>query len=296
MSAPPAQPQPLPLSSITSPVITQHVVLRTAVGDILLGLYSHEAPQTVSQVLKLVRAGVYDGVRIFRIEPGFVAQVGNAEDRTRPFMPGQRELIHKIPAEFSATPHVRGVLSMAREDGDPNSAQTSFSILLGPASHLDGKYTVFGRVERGQNVLDAIERVTVDPSTHIPVTRLNIYRAEVVEERQLAQLSLAPAHPQPVPAMVPGGFTSVAAGAALGPTEVTAGLSVILLLALALAFVGARLGARWQASLALLIVLVGGVLVYGMAIPAAHTSSLVGGALFLGLVALFRLMGRFEGG
>src|ERR1700688_1331709 len=120
-------------NAATPGIGTQHLVLRTSVGDLLIALYPREAPRTVEQILRLARAGVYDGTRIFRIEPRFVAQISRAEDRLRPMTPEQRGLIHKIPAEFNAIAHVRGVLSMAHEDGDPDSGETSFSILLGRA-------------------------------------------------------------------------------------------------------------------------------------------------------------------
>ncbi len=72
---------------------------------------------------------------------------------------------------------------MAREDQDPNSAESSFSIVLGEAPHLDGKYTVFGRIESGANELDAIQTVArynrgVPPANRIPI---KIMKAEVIE-------------------------------------------------------------------------------------------------------------------
>src|SRR5207247_2900187 len=106
--------------------------LKTSLGDMTFKLYSMVAPVTVAQIMKLVRAGAYDSTRIFRVEPGFVAQLSTVQDRLTPLTPEQRGLLSKLPAEFSALVHQRGVLSMARQDNNVNSGESSFSILLGP--------------------------------------------------------------------------------------------------------------------------------------------------------------------
>src|SRR5205085_9880757 len=98
-----------------------------------------------------------------------------------------------IPAEFSTIPHRRGTLSMARSDDDPDSAETSFSILLGDAPHLDGKYTVFGHVESGWEALDEMVRVPRKGTT--PLARVEVYRAEAVDPAALAGMTLAGPRP-----------------------------------------------------------------------------------------------------
>jgi cyclophilin family peptidyl-prolyl cis-trans isomerase len=155
------------------------VTFHTSLGDLVFKLYSDVAPQTVAHFLELVKGGDYDTTHFYRVEPGFVAQTALAEDRTVPMTPQQKALEHAIPAEFSQIPHRRGILSMARQDNDVNSGDNSFSILLGDAPHLNGKYTVFGEVEKGFDVLDRIEHVNRDPSNH-PLTRLEIKKAEVL--------------------------------------------------------------------------------------------------------------------
>ncbi|HJT79047.1 MAG TPA: peptidylprolyl isomerase, partial [Gemmataceae bacterium] len=122
----------------------ERVVLRTVAGDVVLALYADVAPGHVHQILKLVRLGAYDGTHFCRIDPTFVAQISTAYDRLSPLTPEQRAAIHPLKAEFSGLRHRRGTLSMARDDGKPDSAETSFSVLLADAPHLDGKYTVFG--------------------------------------------------------------------------------------------------------------------------------------------------------
>jgi cyclophilin family peptidyl-prolyl cis-trans isomerase len=155
------------------------VRFRTSLGELVFKLYPDVAPATVGHFLELVQAGVYNSARFYRIEPGFVAQTALVEDRPTPMTPQQRALLHMVPAEFSQIPHRRGILSLARQDNDVNSGDNSFSILLGPAPHLDGKYTVFGEVEKGFKILDKIEHVERD-ANNIPRQRLEIRQAEML--------------------------------------------------------------------------------------------------------------------
>ena len=142
-STPPADPAP-------------GVTIVTTGGTFTARLLPAEAPQTVAQFLRLVDARVYDSVYFYRVEQNFVAQTATADDREVPMTETQRETIKQIPLEASAVRHTRGVLSMAHGD-DPNSGETSFSILLADAPHLDGKYTVFGVLEESDAALRAVE-------------------------------------------------------------------------------------------------------------------------------------------
>ena len=135
---------------------TPRVTIVTTGGTLTARLLPAEAPQTVSQFLRLVDARVFDSVYFYRVEKNFVAQTAMAEDREVPMTDAQRATIKQIPLEASAVRHTRGVLSLAHGD-DPNSGETSFSILLAEAPHLDGKYTVFGVLEDSDEALRAIE-------------------------------------------------------------------------------------------------------------------------------------------
>src|SRR5262249_40386791 len=141
-------------------------------------------------------------------------------DRTIPLNDDQKALVHKLPAEFSKVRHVRGILSMAREDKDPDSGETSFSILLGPAPHLDGKYTVFGHVEGGDAVLDEMLRVPRGEMKR-PIVRIEVTRAEVVSSSALAAMRLVPATAIPLPA----GASAAAAAAVVGSSVAGAATS-----------------------------------------------------------------------
>lgn len=130
-------------------------------GEVELGFYPNAAPVTVAHILKLFRLGCYDTNHIFRVDKGFVAQVQSvdASSVTRPLSDECRmESAKTVPAEFTAVPHKRGILSMGRMS-DPDSGGSSFSMLLGRAAHLDNQYTVFGKVLAGDDVLKALEQV-----------------------------------------------------------------------------------------------------------------------------------------
>ncbi|KAG1334500.1 Peptidyl-prolyl cis-trans isomerase CYP23 [Cocos nucifera] len=129
------------------------VVFQTSYGDIEFGFFPHVAPKTVEHIFKLVRLGCYNSNHFFRVDKGFVAQVADVVGgRTAPMNEEQRlEAEKTVVGEFSSVKHVRGILSMGRYS-DPDSASSSFSMLLGDAPHLDGKYAIFGRVTKDTRV------------------------------------------------------------------------------------------------------------------------------------------------
>lgn len=161
------------------------VVFHTDCGDMVAALYPDEAPKHVAQILRLVRGGIYTHTQFFRTDKGYVTQVENYNMRNPALNAEESALIEKIPAEFNSIHHRRGILSMARFD-DPNSAEASFSFVLGEAPNLDGKYTVFGEVIRNKEVLDEIEK--------LPPKSVYINSAEVVALADVASLNLTPAH------------------------------------------------------------------------------------------------------
>lgn len=120
-------------------------------GDITIKLRPDLAPKHVEQITKLVKDGFYDGLTFHRVIDGFMAQ-GGCPDGTG--MGGAKK---QIPAEFSKEPHARGVCSMARSS-NPNSASSQFFICLDDARFLDGQYTVWGEVEDGMDMVDALPK------------------------------------------------------------------------------------------------------------------------------------------
>ena len=152
-------------------------VLDTTHGRIAIDMYPDRAPNHVRNFLRLVDAGVYDGIAFHRVVPGFVIQSGHLPTRRQPLTDRQQRFVQNLQPEFNDTRHVRGIVSMARLD-DPASASTSFFIVTAAAPALDGVYTVFGVVVEGLDVVDRIEAVATEGET--PVERVEIVDAEVV--------------------------------------------------------------------------------------------------------------------
>ncbi len=133
------------------------IAIDTNYGTIELELYRDVAPAHVDSMLSLVRKGFYNGLTFHRVIKGYMMQGGDPNGN------GSGSAGYTLPAEFSDLPHIRGTLSMARGP-DINSAGCQFFICFQPAPTLDGKYTVFGMVLDGFDVLDKIEQVPVKPS------------------------------------------------------------------------------------------------------------------------------------
>jgi peptidylprolyl isomerase len=121
-------------------------------GPVVIALRPDLAPGHVQRIKELTREGFYDGVVFHRVIPGFMAQGG---DPTGSGMGGSKK--PNLAAEFSSTPHVRGVCSMARAS-NPNSANSQFFICFDDATFLDNQYTVWGEVTEGMEHVDALPK------------------------------------------------------------------------------------------------------------------------------------------
>lgn len=166
-----------PFLTATPDEMRKTVTLKTTLGTIRVKMEPDWAPNTVRNFLMLTETGWYNGTVFHRIVKGFVVQGGTADQRSSgPTHPADR-WVHPIKGEFRAdVKHVRGIVSMARAD-DPDSATTSFFLMLGAASHLDGQYAAFGRIVEGIEVLDAFEKEELDGET--PKRRLEILEASI---------------------------------------------------------------------------------------------------------------------
>ena len=149
------------------------VTLETTAGPIRLTLDSGVAPGHVRNFVALAQSGFYDSGCFHRIIKGFMIQ-GGCPDGNGMGGPG-----YTIPAEFNATPHEPGVLSMARTS-DPNSAGSQFFICLEKVSHLDNQYTAFGRAadEASLDVVKSIGNVATD-GRDCPLEPVGILEAKV---------------------------------------------------------------------------------------------------------------------
>jgi len=134
-------------------------VLDTTYGKMVIEFFDADAPNTVANFKKLATQGFYEGTAFHRIVAGFMIQGGDplSKDPNNPAV-GTGSPGYRIKAEFNSNKHVFGVLSMARSQ-DPDSAGSQFFICLGDASFLDGKYTAFGRLIAGDEVLKKIGKV-----------------------------------------------------------------------------------------------------------------------------------------
>src|SRR5438045_6002606 len=133
-------------------------VIKTAMGEIVIEFWPDVARKTVENFKKLAKKGFYDGTAFHRIVKGFMIQGGDplTKDPSAQGRWGTGDPGYKIDAEFNDRPHVRGVLSMARSQ-DPNTAGSQFFICLCDASFLNGKYTAFGKVVKGDDVLGKVD-------------------------------------------------------------------------------------------------------------------------------------------
>ena len=126
------------------------LIMTLDTGPVTIRLRPDLAPGHVARIKELAREGFYDGVIFHRVIPGFMAQGG---DPNGTGMGGSEK--PNLKAEFSATPHVRGVCSMARSS-NPNSANSQFFVCFDDATFLDGQYTAWGVVTDGMEHIDAL--------------------------------------------------------------------------------------------------------------------------------------------
>ncbi len=174
-------PPPTAVPFSTTPVeqlAGYRATIATTMGDIVIGFAPDVAPGHVRNFLRLATLGVYDGTAFHRVVPKFAIQAGDISSRAEPLTQVQRKAVGNVAGEFNAIAHEAGVVSMARGD-DPDSATTSFFIVTAPTPSLDGKYTAFGRVVSGMDVVTAIEQAPVDGET--PRTRIGITTVTISE-------------------------------------------------------------------------------------------------------------------
>ncbi len=153
------------------------VVLETPHGEIGIEFLPETAPNHIRNFLRLAALGAYDGTAFHRVVPGFVVQTGWMDTRDAPVPESIEKHITNLAPEFSDIPHEPGVVSMARLEA-LDSAMTSFFIVTGRASALDGQYSVFGRVISGYDVVETIEALPAGED-EAPFERVEIVRARV---------------------------------------------------------------------------------------------------------------------
>jgi len=127
-------------------------ILTTDRGVIHIKFLTKDAPNTVKRIKQLINQKFYDGIQFHRVIPNFVIQAGD------PSGTGVGGSGTNIKAEFNSELNVKGTVAMARLGHDIDSADSQFYIALSTLPHLDNKYTVFGKVIIGLDVLDKIQK------------------------------------------------------------------------------------------------------------------------------------------
>ena len=175
-------------------------VISTNFGDMVVDFYPDIAPLHVDSFMALANEEYFNGTTFHRVIPGFMIQGGDPNSRNENrathgtggragkfFGLGNEEdpSTWLIPQEFSDTPHVKGILSMARTN-DPNSASSQFFVCHDNANFLDNNYTVFGKVIDGLDIIDEIANVAKDQNDN-PLERVEMSiriakRSEVLSE------------------------------------------------------------------------------------------------------------------
>lgn len=181
----------LSMSPSPSPTANEVAVIKTSEGEMVAEFWPDVAPNTVENFKKLARQGFYDGTAFHRIVKGFMIQGGDplTKDPSKENRWGTGDPGYKIKAEFNKKSHERGVLSMARSS-DPDSAGSQFFICLANVNRLDGQYTTFGKVIKGDDVLAKLGDTEVamsaggeksKPTKRIAVESIQIVPAESVK-------------------------------------------------------------------------------------------------------------------
>src|SRR6059058_4317312 len=166
-------------------------VIKTTEGEMVVQFWTDAAPNTIENFKKLARQGFYDGTIFHRIIKGFMIQGGdpNSKDPAKEDSYGQGGPDYKIKAEFNDHPHDPGVISMARS-ADPDSAGSQFFICLAPIHRLDHQYTTFGKLIKGDDVLEKIGNTPVErnaqgemskPTKRVVIESVKVVPAESVK-------------------------------------------------------------------------------------------------------------------
>jgi cyclophilin family peptidyl-prolyl cis-trans isomerase len=169
------KPEPFDGASVEK-MAQQCVTLETEAGNITTEMLPDSAPESVRNFLNLSATGAFDTTTFSRVVKDFVIQGGNLSTSEKWGIELMKRMSHKLPDEPGLIKHVRGIVSMARPN-EPNSATTNFFILVGNGSNLDGKFSAFGRVRSGMEVVDAINHAPTEgekPSKPVHITKATV--------------------------------------------------------------------------------------------------------------------------
>jgi peptidyl-prolyl cis-trans isomerase B (cyclophilin B) len=160
--------------------MSEAAVITTTEGEMVVEFWPDVAPGHVENFKKLALKGFYDGTAFHRVIKGFMIQGGdpNTKDDSKQNLWGTGDPGYKIKAEFNDKAHTRGVLSMARSN-HPDSAGSQFFICHGDPRFLDKQYTAFGKLIKGDDVLEKIATTPTHPGDR-PVKRMGVTSIKIV--------------------------------------------------------------------------------------------------------------------
>jgi peptidyl-prolyl cis-trans isomerase B (cyclophilin B) len=160
--------------------MSEAAIINTTEGEMVIEFWPDVAPGHVENFKKLAQKGFYDGTAFHRVIKGFMIQGGDplTKDATKEHAWGTGGPGYQIKAEFNDKSHVRGVISMARSN-DPNSAGSQFFICHGDPKFLDRQYTAFGKLIKGDDVLEKIGTAPTQPGDR-PVKRMGVTSVKIV--------------------------------------------------------------------------------------------------------------------
>jgi peptidyl-prolyl cis-trans isomerase B (cyclophilin B) len=164
-----------------SPVNVKEVaVIKTTEGEMVIEFWPEVAPKTVENFKTLAKKGFYDGTCFHRVIKDFMIQGGDPLTKDPNMEPrwGTGDPGYKIKAEFNERNHDRGVISMARSN-DPDSAGSQFFICHGNPRFLDRQYTAFGKLVKGDDVLEKIATTATHPPDR-PNKRMGVESIKIV--------------------------------------------------------------------------------------------------------------------
>ena len=164
-------PEPFDGASVEK-MASQCVTLESEAGVIEIEMIPEVAPESVRSFLNLAATGALDTTTFSRVVKDFIIQGGNLSTSEKWSLELAKRMARKLPDEPGLVKHVRGIVSMARPE-EANSATTHFFILVGDGHHLDGRFSAFGRVTKGIEVADAINKAPSEGEKPVKPVRIN---------------------------------------------------------------------------------------------------------------------------
>jgi peptidylprolyl isomerase len=290
LSAQPAEGDAFAQPPASGRVDEERLVLRTNHGDLVIALFPDVAPRRVEQIKRLVKLGAYDTTFFVRVRPGFYAQLSSVQNRLDPLTKEQEAAIGFIAEELSTLPHRRGTVSVARTNDETKGARTSFGILLDRAAHLDGKFTIFGELESGVQVLAGIARLPLDDN-NAPQSPVVVQRALLRTPAQLTEMRWT--------GELREDFTSASSPQGLEkgsrtPVRILVGLGLMVAFSLLAFHFALRAQPKRLAAVCLVSVLVGAFFLLAELVQRSSGNQPLAVAVFVAALVLFRLMNRME--